>query len=131
MPLPSWAVDALRGQRARIAELRLGAGPVWRDLDLVFPNVDGGPLAENHVLVTWHRMLRNAGLPKVRMHDLCHTKATLMIDEGEELAVVQRTLGHAAQSITSDIYVRRVPKALKRAADRFGELLDPGETASG
>jgi hypothetical protein len=53
-----------------------------------------------------------------------------MIDEGEELVVVQRTLGHARQSITADLYVGKVPKALRRAADRFGELLDPGQEAA-
>ena len=130
-PLPSWAVEALRRQRARVAELRLVAGPSWREGDLVFPNREGGPLAENHVLVTWHRALKAAELPRIRMHDLRHTKGTLMIDEGEELVVVQRTLGHARQSITADLYVGRVPKALRKAADRFGALLDPGANASG
>jgi integrase len=61
------------------------------------------------------------------MHDLRHAKGTLMIDEGEELVVVQRTLGHAHQSITADLYVGKVPKALRRAADRFGELFDPDQ----
>jgi len=65
------------------------------------------------------------GKPPVRMHDLRHTKGTLMIDEGEELVVVQRTLGHARQSITADLYVSKVPKALRKASDRCGELLDP------
>ena len=51
--------------------------------------------------------------------------------EGEELVVVQRTLGHARQSITADLYVGRVPKALRKAADRYGELLDPASEAAG
>ncbi|MDP8921702.1 MAG: site-specific integrase [Chloroflexota bacterium] len=135
-PLAPWVVAALRAQRARVAEMRLVAGPRWRDRDLVFPNRDGGPLAENHVLVSWHRALKTITLPdgkpvpKIRMHDLRHTKGTLMIDEGEELLVVQRTLGHARQSITADLYVGKVPKALRRAADRFGELLDPEREAA-
>ena len=131
LPLPSWAVDALKSQRVRVAELRLLAGSSWADRDLVFPNRRGGPLAENHILVTWHRALERIKLPdekpfpRLRMHDLRHTKGTLMVDEGEDLVVVQRTLGHARQSITADLYVGKVPKALRRAADRFGELLDP------
>ena len=88
-------------------------------------------MRENHVLVTWHRALKAAGLPRIRMHDLRHTKGTLMIDEGEELVVVQRTLGHASQTITADLYIGKVPKALRKAADRFGELLDPGQEATG
>jgi integrase len=87
-------------------------------------------------LVTWHRALKKLALPdgtaipKIRMHDLRHTKGTLMVDEGEELIVVQRTLGHANQSITADLYVGKVPKALRRAADRFGQLLDPEREAA-
>jgi integrase len=135
-PLAPWIVTALRAQRARIAEMRLVAGQRWTDQDLVFPGRHGGPLAENHVLVTWHRALDRIklpdgkGVPRIRMHDLRHTKASLMIDEGEELVVVQRTLGHAHQSITADLYVGKVPKALRRAADRFGELLDPDQQAA-
>lgn len=135
-PLAPWVIAALKAQRARVAELRLVAGQRWADNDLVFPNRDGGPLAENHILVSWHRALERIklpdgkGIPRIRMHDLRHTKGTLMIDEGEELVVVQRTLGHARQSITADLYVGKVPKALRRAADRFGELLDPGREAA-
>ncbi len=69
----------------------------------MFPSRLGGPLGENHALVTWHRALKAADLPRIRMHDLCHTKGTLMIDEDEEPVVVQRTLGHAQQSVTADL----------------------------
>ncbi len=125
LALPDWTVAALKAQRARVVEMRLAAGSAWLDRDLVFPNKQGGPLAENHVLVTWHRALKAAGLPKIRMHDLRHTKGTLMADEGEDTVVIQRTLGHARQSITADLYIGQVPKALRSAADRFGALLGP------
>jgi integrase len=137
LPIPSLAVGALKAQRARVAELRLLAGPTWEDQDLVFPNQRGGPLAENHVLTTWHRALEKIKLPdgkafpKIRLHDLRHTKGALMVDEGEDLVVVQRTLGHARQSITADLYVGKVPKALRTASDRYGDLLDPTKHKSG
>jgi integrase len=136
-PLPIWTVDALKAQRTRVAEMRLLAGTAWADNDLVFPDTRGGPLAENHVLVTWHRALDKINLPnarpfpKIRMHDLRHTKDTLMIDEGEELVDVQRTFGHARQSITADLYVGKVLKALRTAADRYGELLAPKDEKTG
>ena len=97
----------------------------------MFPNTRGGLLRQAHVNDAWHAMQQAVGLPENRMHDLRHTKATLMIDEGEELAVVQRTLGHANPSITAGIYVGRVPKALRRAAERYGELLDPRNAVTG
>lgn len=58
------------------------------------------------------------------MHDLRHSKGTLMADEGEDVVVIQKTLGDAKSSITAHLYIGRVPKALQRAADRYGELLD-------
>ena len=54
-----------------------------------------------------------------------------MADGGEDTIVIQRTLGHARQSIRADRYIGRVPEAMKRAADRFGALLDPDREAVG
>ena len=89
-----------------------------------------GPLHEGHVNDAWHALLAAIGLEgdgrqAIRMHDLRHSKGTLMADEGEDLVIIQRTLGHAKASITADLYIGRVPKALQAAADRYGELLDP------
>ena len=64
------------------------------------------------------------------MHDLRHSKGTLMADEGEDVVVIQRTLGHARVGMTADRYIGKVPKALRRAADRFSELLDPDAEAT-
>ncbi|HZO31105.1 MAG TPA: site-specific integrase [Chloroflexota bacterium] len=130
-PLPHWAITALAVQRDRVRLAREIAGDRWVEHGLVFPNRDGGPLHEAHVNDAWHEHLRTIGLEgegkrPIRMHDLRHSKGTLMADEGEDVVVIQRTLGHAKSSITADLYIGRVPKALKRAADRYGDLLDPG-----
>jgi len=105
------------------------AGNRWKDHGLVFCNTLGGPLSEAHVNEAWHALLASIGLeaegkPPVRMHDLRHSKGTVMANEGEDLVVIQRTLGHAKSSITADLYVGKVPKALRSAADRWDALLD-------
>jgi integrase len=123
LPLPLWVVDALRAQRARVAELRLAAGPVWNDQDLVFPSGDGRPLNETTVWEAWTSVLKQAGLPHVRMHDLRHSFATIALDNGEDLLAVSRSLGHARIAITSDLYAGRVPAAQRRLVERYGELL--------
>jgi hypothetical protein len=85
----------------------------------------------NHALKNWHhtieqiRLPNGKPLPKIRRHDLRHTVGTLMVDEGEELVVVQRTLGHARQSITADTYVGTILKAVRTASARYGRLLVP------
>lgn len=57
--------------------------------------------------------------------DLRHTKGTHLADEGEDVVVIQRTLGHARSRTTADLYIGRVPNALRRAADRYGDLFAP------
>ena len=95
LPIPPWIVEALQSQRKRVAEQRLAAGPAWDGMDLVFPSDRGTLLRQAHVRERWIAMLKAAGLPRCRMHDLRHTFATIMLDGGEDLVTVQRSLGHA------------------------------------
>ncbi len=136
------AVAAFEAQFRWLDLAREVAGDRWRrpldddgePAELVFPNTRGGILNESNVAAEWHELLGAIGLegpgkPTVRMHDLRHSKGTLMADEGEETVVIQRTLGHAKASITSDLYIGKVPKALRRAAERWTALLDGEEPA--
>ena len=120
--LPDFAIAALKRQRELISLLEIP-----NPQNLVFPSVRGNILPENNVLVSWHRALVDLALPPIRMHDLRHTKGTLMADSGEEITTIQRTLGHARLNITSDIYIGNTSTALKRAADRFNDLVQPKE----
>ena len=137
IPLPRWVLSALERQRAHVTLMRGVAGGRWSDHDLVFPNTRGGPLRESNVAKEWHELLMDLklegeGQQPLRMHDLRHSKGTLMADEGEDLVVIQKTLGHARSSITADLYIGRVPKALRSAAHPYGDLLDPpGGTVEG
>jgi integrase len=122
-------VAAIEAALAWKDQARAVAGSRWWERGLLFPNTLGGPLAQGHVNEAWHVLLREIGLegagkPTVRMHDLRHSKGTVMANEGDDLVVIQRTLGHAKSSITADLYVGKVPKALRSAADRWDALLD-------
>jgi integrase len=123
------ALAAVEVQLERNDLARAVAGNRWKDHGLIFCNTLGGPLREGHVNDEWHALLESIGLEAeglqpIRMHDLRHSKGTLMANEGEDLVVIQRTLGHAKSSITADLYVGKVPKALRSAADRWDALLD-------
>ena len=123
------ALAAVEVQLERNELARQVAGNRWRDHGLVFCNTRGGPLREGHVNDEWHTLLASIsleaeGTQPIRMHDLRHSKGTVMANEGEDLVVIQRTLGHAKSSITADLYVGKVPKALRSAADRWDALLD-------
>lgn len=83
----------------------------------------GTPLDSRNVTQALQRALAAAGLPRQRFHDLRHAYATLMIEDGEELAVVSRTLGHADLSTTADVYAHLTPAMLERSAARMDRIL--------
>ena len=64
-----------------------------------------------------------AGLPHQRFHEMRHAYATLMIEDGEELAVISKTLGHSNISTTADVYAHLTPAMLERSANRMDGIL--------
>ena len=74
--MPQIAVAALAAQQKLVELLTAAAGEAWQDYDLVFPSPSGRPLSQSHVLERFHRVLKQAGLARRRMHDLRHTSAT-------------------------------------------------------
>ena len=113
--LTSLAVESLRKHRIRQNEWRLQLGPAWQDHDLVFPCETGGPWEPSRVLYRFHKALKTAGLPKRRLQDLRHTAATLMLEEGVPMKVIQETLGHSSYTLTANVY-SHVSESMQRQA---------------
>ena len=125
MVLPTEVRDTLREHRRAQLEERLAAGRTRADLDHVFATRHGRPLGSRNVLRELHLALERAGLPKQRFHDLRHAYATLMLEHGEELAVISRTLGYSNISTTADVHAHLTPSMLQRSADRMDTILRP------
>ncbi len=68
-------------------------------------------------------LLRRAGLPCIRFHDLRHTAATLLLAEGIHPKIVQEKLGHAQISLTLDTYSHALPSIQREAADKLEGVL--------
>lgn len=78
--LPPPLTDELRRHRVALAERRLAAGPSWvAEPDLVFPAPAGGLIDPRRDNAEWNRLLREAGVRRVRLHDARHTAATLLL----------------------------------------------------
>jgi integrase len=92
--------------------------------DLVFAREDGSLLRPEYVRKRLHLVAATAGLPRVRVHDLRHLAATLMISAGVPLALVSKTLRHSKVSITVDLYGHLTHEAAQAAADSLGGVLD-------
>ncbi len=119
------AIEALRLHRLRQLEERNALGDVWsKDYDMVFPNSIGGPMEDTHLRQReFWPLIKRAGLPPMRFHDLRHTAATLLLGQGINPKIVSEMLGHSQVSITLDIYSHVTPHMQKLAADAMDEVL--------
>ena len=115
-------VAVLRAHRRRQLEERLNAGEAWQDHDLVFCNEDGSALHPSRFTRRFVTACERAGVPKIRLHDLRHTWATLALQAGIHPKVVSERLGHATTSITLDIYSHVQPELDAQAATAVAEL---------
>jgi integrase len=113
--MPRVAVDALRAHTERQAFERRAAVEIWQEHDMVFASTIGTPLEPRNVNRHFASVLKRAGLPHLRFHDLRHACATLLLLQGVELKVVQEILGHASISTTGNIYAH-VLQSLKHCA---------------
>ncbi len=116
-------VEALRQHRTRQQVERLAAGPAWQEYGSVFCDEVGIPLNDGHVRRRHWRLLKAAGLPRVRFHDLRHTCATLLLSQRINPKVVSEMLGHSTVSITLDIYSHVLPDMQEDAASALATAL--------
>ena len=123
-------VALLRAHRARQAELRLAVGPVWQEGGWVFTRPDGRPLDPDEVTHAFARTIKAAGIAGVRLHDLRHTHASLMLAQGVHPKIVSERLGHASITITLDTYSHVLPGLQEAAALAFEVGLKPADVAA-
>jgi integrase len=122
-------VAALREHRARQAEERLLVGPLWQDSGLVFTWGDGRELHPERFTRWFYRLTREAGLPKIRLHDVRHSYATAALVAGVPAKVVSERLGHANIAITMDTYSHVLPGMDEGAAATVASLILGDEAA--
>src|SRR5262245_58498450 len=116
--LSAVAVEALRHHfRRMLAEGKAGS-------EYVFCALSGAPLwGTNVTRGSLRTILKAAGLPTIRFHDLRHTSATLLLANGENAKVVQERLGHSHVSITLGTYSHVLPGMDQAAAAKFDAML--------
>ncbi len=118
------AVDALRRHRIAQAEERLALGGAWEDHDLVFANEVGRPVeVRNLMRRSFLPLLKKAGLPRIRFHDLRHSAATLLLGQSVHPKVVAEMLGHSRISTTLDLYSHVTPTMQREAVDALESVL--------
>jgi integrase len=89
----------------------------------LFPGPDGGPVSHRYFrIAVWRPLLRRAGVRHRPPHQLRHTFASLLIQQGESLAYVRDQLGHHSIKLTVDVYGHLVPGANRQAVDRLDDI---------
>ncbi len=122
-----FALEALKQHRERQLEAKLQAGTAWQEHDYVFCTSIGTHLNPTRdMLDQLKALLKKAGLPDIRFHDLRHSAATLLLSVGVHPKVVQEVLGHSQISITMDVYSHVLPGMQQDAMSRLNDALKKG-----
>ena len=123
MKLDHGTVDVLRALRHRTNQERLLTGPDFVDQGLVFHQPDGGWLRPDAVSATFLRRAARHGMPRLTVHGLRHTWATLALEQGIHPRVVQERLGHSTIAITLGIYSHVSPTLDDEAAETVAAVV--------
>ena len=128
VPLDEETNQHFRTRKARQAQRRLELGPAWVDSGRVFTLEDGSALRPSSISDRFELLREAAGLPPIRLHDLRHTAATLMLAADIDMKVIQETLGHSQIQTTANLYTSVLPKVARDAAEKTTALI-PRTTA--
>jgi len=107
-------LEALQLERQLDAATHHQAAPPW-----VFCDHQGKPFHQNLVRLRFFRLLKGAGVRHVRFHDLRHTYASLLLQNGENPVYVKEQMGHCSIQVTVDLYGHLLPGGNKQAVDRL------------
>ena len=122
--LPAPLMQKLASHKRQQAEARLKLGAAWQAFDLVFCSEEGTPLSIPNITYRYFRpLLTKAKLPRIRLYDLRHSCATLLLIAEENPKVVSERLGHSTIVLTLDTYSHVLPHMQQSASARLESLL--------
>ena len=93
------------------------------DDDYVFCTSTGGPVHPDRLTQIFGRLVGTAPVPRLRLHDLRHTHATLLLKAGVPIKVVSERLGHATPGFTMATYQHVLPGMQAEAARTFASVI--------
>lgn len=124
IPLPSSIIQELKKHRKSQLEERLKLGKAWQDFDLIFPSEVGTPLNPSRATRVFKRVLKRAEIREsIRLYDLRHTTATLLLQAGINPKIVSERLGHSTIILTMDVYSHVLPNMQQDATIQLESIL--------
>jgi integrase len=116
-------VAALRAHRLKQNEERLSCGPDYKVSDLVFTDERGNVLSPRSVARCLDALLNEAGLAKMRLHDLRHGCATLLLSQSVDIKTISTILGHSNIRTTCDLYLHVSQQGISDAIDALDQAI--------
>ncbi len=123
MDLDAGTIAAGKTHRARRKRERLAAGQAWQQSGRAFTGEDGNPLPPDYISRRFKDLAAAASLPVIKLHAARHTAASLMLEAGLDVKIVQEVLGHSTSVITRDTYQHVRRKVHRDAAEKTVALL--------
>ena len=120
--IPKPLLEQLQKAKKLQAKEREAAGESWEDWGLCFPNSLGKPMEPRDDWADWKWLCKAAAVRDARLHDARHTAATLLLEQGVDIRVVQEILGHSTLNVTLR-YTHVTSRLAREAADRMGNTL--------
>jgi integrase len=117
------AVSVLEYMKTRQIEMRLKAGPAWKQADYVFTKDSGAPIDPDNLSHEFTSIVNEAELPHGTFHGLRHSFATALLSANVHPAVVQSALGHSSITLTIDTYSHVMPGLEEAAARSIDDVL--------
>lgn len=121
--LPSSCIPLLKQHRDWQEEYRASLGDQWHESGRIFTSADGSPIHPDTLTSWFSNFIKRHGLPKVTLHGLRHTNASLLIAAGTNIRTVSGRLGHAQTSTTANIYAHVIQSADAIAAEALENIL--------
>jgi integrase len=117
------AVSSLHEHQAKQRIEKMAQRLRWKETGLVFTTPIGTPLEGPNMTKAYQKLLRGAGIPQRRFHDLRHSTATLLLIQHVSPKVVEAILGHSSIRLTMDTYSHVVPELQRDAAEKMQAVL--------
>jgi integrase len=123
-------ITSIRAWRAEQDREKMEAADEWTESGFEFTSHCGAPLRPATVTDAFELLAYLAGLPPIRLHDLRHGAATLLLAAGHDMKVVQDTLGLSSITIAADTYTSVLPQLARQSAEDVAALIrpNPGQT---
>lgn len=127
LPIPPTLLAALKAWREQQQRDKQEAGDDWEETGLVFTTTRGTAIDPKNFYQYFGRLCRRAGVRQVRFHDVRHSFATALGEQGTDLVVIQKMLGHSDPGVTARIYRHLVSHEARTAADNLDNALGDGQ----